>query len=83
MVMLYLVFSTEAQALRKERDIFRAINVVPVNAETGLPDHEAQHTERWAVPKQTLLGTWVIPSPDETGVADAPEWWPPPVGPFG
>jgi hypothetical protein len=76
--MKYRVFNTEAEAIAAEAVVAHDVGCIKVgvNAKTGLPDPNAQVTERWAIPQQISDGRWVFPSPDDTGVEASPDWWP-------
>ena len=75
--MRYRVFNTEAEAVAAEAQIAQSIGCVKIgiNAATGQPDHNAQATERWAIPQQIADGRWVFPSPDDEGVIRDPNWF--------
>ena len=75
--MKYRIFNTEAEAVAAEAQIALSIGCVKIgiNAATGQPDHNAQATERWAIPQQIADGRWVFPSPDDEGVIQDPSWF--------
>lgn len=75
--MLYRIFNTETEAVAAEAQIAQSIGCVKIstNAATGLPDLDAQMTERWAIPQQIADGRWVFPSPDDEGVMRDPSWF--------
>jgi hypothetical protein len=76
--MKYRIFETEAEAIAAEAQVATDIGCakVGVNAKTGLPEPDAQVTERWATPQQITDGRWVFPSPDDTGEEPGADWWP-------
>lgn len=75
--MKYRVFDTEAEALAEEAAISAAMGYSKpgINAATGEVVLDAL-TTRWAIPQQITDGRWVFPSPDDTGVEAAIDWWP-------
>lgn len=76
--MKYRVFETEAEASAAEAQVAADTGCpnVGVNAATGLPDPNAQVTQRWAIPQQITDGRWVFPSPDDVGADAGADWWP-------
>ena len=75
--MRYRVFNTEAEAVAAEAQIAQSIGCVKIgnNAATGQADHDAQATERWAIPQQIADGRWVFLSPDDEGVVPDADWF--------
>lgn len=75
-----LVFATEAEALAAEANISQELGLprCGVCASTGQMRHDACHTERWAIPRETLAGDWVFASHDGSGVPYDPAWFPVP-----
>jgi hypothetical protein len=85
--MTYVVFSTQAAAITAQYLISQNMQLPACGsvASTGVANPQAQWTTVWAVPRETLAGTWVFPAPAASYLAGVvgyttaaydPTWFP-------